>query len=80
MASLVIGELVLEYIWGDPQFFWSCMSPYLTLFIAFVLTNFRNLEFYVRQFFSKISQKFPEIFSTFSKSKKKTIIFAPKIL
>ena len=41
------------------------------------------MEFYVGQFFSKnfpkISQKFPEIFSTFSKSKK-TVIVAPKIV
>ena len=62
------------------------MSPYLFLFIAFLFTNFRKFSkcgvlcpaiFYEK--FPEISQKFPEIFSTFSKSKK-TIIFAPKIV
>ena len=60
------------------------MSPYLPLFIAFLLTNFRKFSkfgvlcpaiFFEK--FPKISKNFPEIFSTFSKSKK-TIIFAPK--
>ena len=62
------------------------MSPYLPLFIAFLLTNFRKFSkcgvlcpaiFFEK--FPKISQKFSEIFSTFSKSKK-TIIFASKIV
>ena len=62
------------------------MSPYLPLFIAFLLTNFRKFSkcgvlcpaiFFEK--FPKISQKFPEIFSTFSKSKK-TVIVTPKIV
>ena len=62
------------------------MSPYLPLFIAFSLTNFRKFSkfgvlcpaiFFEK--FPKISRKFPEIFSTFSKSKK-TAIFTPKIV
>ena len=62
------------------------MSPYLPLFIAFLLTNFRKFSkfgvlcpaiFFEK--FPKISRKFPEIFSTFSKSKK-TAIFTPKIV
>merc|ERR1712163_8891 len=71
---------------GGAQNFWSFMSPYLPLFIAFLLTNFRKFSkfgvlcpaiFFEK--FPKISRKFPEIFSTFSKSKK-TITFAPKIV
>ena len=62
------------------------MSPHKGCFIAFLLTNFRKFSkfgvlcpaiFFEK--FPKISRKFPEIFSTFSKSKK-TITFAPKIV
>ena len=62
------------------------MSPYLPLFIAFLLTNFRKFSkfgvlcpaiFFEK--FPKIFRKFPEIFSTFSKSKK-TAIFTTKIV
>ena len=53
------------------------MSPYLPLFITFLLTNFRKFSKFgvlcpaiFFQKFPKISRKVPEIFSTFSKSKK----------
>ena len=68
---------------GDPQIFWSFMSL-KSCFIAVLLRNFRifsNLEFYVRRLFKWNSlrnfQKLPEIFSTFSNSKK-TNIFVTK--
>merc|ERR1712163_47553 len=71
---------------GTPQNFWSFMSPYLPLFIGFLLTNFRKFSKFgvlspaiFFENFTKISRKFPEIFSTFSKSKKITI-FTPKIV
>ena len=71
---------------GTPQNFWSFMSPHKVLFIAFLLTNFRKFSkfgvlcpaFFFEKF-PKISKKFPEIFSTFSKSKK-TIIFVTKLV
>merc|ERR1711989_70498 len=56
-------------------------------FIAFLLTNFRKFSkfgvlcpaiFFEK--FPKISKNFPEIFSTFSKSKKKTIIYVTKLV
>ena len=81
------SDAVQSIFWGGtPQFIWSFMYPYLPLFIAFLLTNFRKFSkfgvlcpaiFFKK--FSKISPKFSEIFSTFSKSKK-PIIFAPKIV
>ena len=71
---------------GAPIFFWSFMSPYLPLFIAFLLTNFRKFSkfgVYVRLFFQKIFQNFSKIswnFLNFFKIEKNTIIFAPKIV
>ena len=86
-SPIVIFMFISEIFWrGPPQIFWSFMSPYLPLFIAFLLTNFRKFSkfgvlcpaiFFEK--FPKISRKFPEIFSTFSKSKK-TAIFTPKIV
>ena len=71
---------------GTPQNFWSFMSPHKGCFIAFLRKNFRKFSkfgvlcpaiFFEK--FPKISKKFPEIFSTFSKSKK-TIIFVTKLV
>ena len=62
------------------------MSPHKVRFIAFLLTNFRNFSKFgvlcPAFFFRKIPQnfqKFPEIFSTFSKSKK-TIVLVTKLV
>ena len=75
-----------EFGGGTPQNFWSFMSPHKGCFIAFLRKNFRKFSkfgvlcpaiFFEK--FPKISRKFPEIFSTFSKSKK-TIIFVTKLV
>ena len=68
---------------GGPPKIFEVLSPHKKCFIAYLRKNFQNLEFYPPQFFfekiSKISKKFPEILSTFSKSIK-TFIFVPKLV
>ena len=72
------------FLGGDfPKFLEFCV-PHKQYFIAFLGKNFRNLEFYIRQFFSKNFPKFLEnflkFFQLFQNRKKKTIIFVPKLV
>ena len=69
-----------------PKFLEFYGPPHKVRFIAFLLTNFRKFSkfgvlcpaiFFEK--FPKISKRFPEIFSTFSKSKK-TIIIVTKLV
>ena len=59
------------------EFYVPLPTPFYCIFINKFSKIFKMWSFMSGNFFRKISQKFPEIFSTFSKSKK-TIIFAPK--
>ena len=64
---------------GTPNFFGSFMSPYQPFLLHFYSQNFEIWSFMSGNFFRKISRKFPEIFSPFSKSKS-TIIIALNIV
>ena len=70
---------------GTPQNFWSFMSPtrYVLLHFKKEFSKiFKIWSFMYGHFFRKIPQnfqKFPEIFSTFSKLKK-TIVFVTKLV
>ena len=76
-STTILDDLYQNIFWGGtPQKnFWEFYPPptidALLHFYWQIFENFQNLEFYVRQFFRKNYRKFPEIFSTFSKSKKK---------
>ena len=80
--SFIFLDLTQIFLERGPQNFWSFMSSYLPLFIAFLLTifgNFQNLEFYVRQFFKKISKISKKFFKFFQLSQnKQNVIILPK--
>ena len=63
---------------GNPLF-WSFMSPTNPFLFLFYSEIFDIWSFMSGNFFRKISEKFPEIFSTLSKSKK-TIIFVTQLV
>ena len=64
--------LYQRLIWGDPHFLWSFVSPYLPLFYCISINRFSKIfkmwSFMSGNFSRKFSRKFPQIFSTFSKS------------
>ena len=66
----------------EPPKFLEFYAPHKVCFITFLLTNFQNLQLYVRQFFGKFpkfSKKFPDISQLFQ-NRKKTIIFVTKLV
>ena len=75
--------LYQRYFGGTPQIFWSFMSPYLPLFIAFLLTNFRKFSKFGVLCPAIFFEKFPENFLKFSQlfqNRKRNFYFYTKIV